>query len=143
MNIHQAFPSTYIRPDDLQGRPLPCKITAVKYETVGKDQRLVVRLEGTSKLFVLNKTNASTIAMRYGTETDSWAGGDIVLYPSQTEYQGKLVPCIRVKVLPRNGGASPANVMPSSPQAQQPPSTPPAEAHLVDPTADLEPDYDP
>jgi hypothetical protein len=47
---------------------------------------------------VLNKTNADVIAYTFGDDTDHWVGRKIVLFATRTQFQGKLVPCVRVRV---------------------------------------------
>jgi hypothetical protein len=37
------------------------------------------------------------IASIHGAQTDSWKGKKLVLYRSETSFQNKTVPCIRVK----------------------------------------------
>ena len=56
---------------------------------------------------MLNKTNANTIADIFGEETDNWYGHPIEVYPSETDYQGKRVACIRVRAV-RAQGMAPA-----------------------------------
>jgi hypothetical protein len=55
----------------------------------------------------LNVTNSKKIVSIIGTaESDEWAGHSIVLYRSETEYQGETVDCIRVRA-PKKASAAP------------------------------------
>ena len=97
MNINGAFPSTYLKAADLQGRRVTVAINTVKMEDIGGDHKPVVSFAGKDKGLVLNKTNANMIAEIAGTdETDDWKGVRIVLYPTKTDFQGKRVDAIRV-----------------------------------------------
>lgn len=101
MQIGSAFPSNYIKTEDLQGRNITVTIDRVEMEKVGEDHRPVIYFQGKEKGLVLNKTNAQTISAIYGGETEDWQGGEIILYPTETDYQGKRVPAIRIKIPPR------------------------------------------
>ena len=94
MDINAAFPSTspYLKAGDLQGKEVPLTISHVVMETVGDDHKPVVYFLGTERTFVLNKTNANTIASVTGqTDTDMWVNQKIVLIPAQTDFGGKQV----------------------------------------------------
>ena len=100
-NIHDLFPSKYIKAEDLKGKKL--KVTIEGYESVkiGKDkeEQTVLYLKGQKKQFVLNKTNALAIEEVLGTgEVEEWEHKKIVLYPTRVDFQGKRVPAIRVEV---------------------------------------------
>src|SRR5262245_40173132 len=97
MNINGAFPSTYLKAADLQGRRITVAIAAVKMEDIGSDTKPVLHFQGKDKGLVLNKTNANMISEICGTdETDDWSGKRVVLYPTKTDFQGKRVDAIRV-----------------------------------------------
>lgn len=103
MKIADAFPSKYLSAADLQDRTISVVIEIVSMEEVGDDEKPIVYFRGKQKGLVLNKTNATTIALMHGEDTDNWTGKVIALWPTQTEFQGRAVPCIRVKL-----GKSPA-----------------------------------
>jgi hypothetical protein len=60
-------------------------------------QRPVVAFENAKKGWVLNATNAATIAKLHGTDTDDWRGKKITIYPTTCKAFGAVVDCIRVK----------------------------------------------
>ncbi len=100
MNIDTAYPSKYIKESDLQGQPRLLTIARVSMETVdqsGHDTKPVVFFQGAQKGMVLNITNKNVIVLLYGTETDNWIGKQIELYPSQTDFRGEIVACIRCR----------------------------------------------
>lgn len=99
MNSRSMFPSKFVAASDLCGQDVSVVIAGIKIEAVGTDeeQRPVVYFQGMQKGMVLNRTNARRIEALYGTETDGWVGRPITLYPSETEFGGDTVPCIRVR----------------------------------------------
>lgn len=103
MKISEAFPSNYLKADDLRGNQVKVKMDRTTMEEVGRDKerRLILYFIGKEKGMVLNKTNSNTIAAAYGDDTDNWEGADLILFESMVDYQGKSVPAIRVKVPPR------------------------------------------
>jgi hypothetical protein len=54
---------------------------------------------------VLNKTNALQLAAAYGDDTDNWPGKPIEIWAENVQFQGRIVPGI--KVLPASNGQSP------------------------------------
>jgi len=102
MNIHECFPSKFIAAEDLQGQELAVAIERVEMENVSgddtEDNKPVVYFVGHKKGLVLNKTNAGVIADLYGPETTAWQGQLVTLWPTQTEFKGKTVRCVRIKL---------------------------------------------
>lgn len=100
MNVNSAFPSTYIAASDLRGAAVNVTIREVKIEQVGRDRenKPVVYFEGKQKGMVLNKTNARKIANLVGSmDTEDWVGCQVAIFPTETEFGGETVECIRVK----------------------------------------------
>ena len=112
MKLSEAFPSNFLKSDDLQGKDVMLKIMSAKQEKVGNDVRLVLTFAGTQKTMVCNKTNANRIAFLYGDETDDWIGKQIVVTSEFVEYQGRTVKGLRVK--------PPGTPQPPRPTAPQP-----------------------
>lgn len=97
MNINNAFPSTYLKAADLQGRRANVTIENVQFEDIGGDEKPVVYFQNKSRGMVLNKTNANMIAeIANSTETDEWPGVKICLYATKVDFQGRRVDAIRV-----------------------------------------------
>lgn len=120
MNINEAFPSNYIKASDLQGRDVTVVIKSVEVEGVGrdKDQKPVVYFRGKEKGLVLNKTNSNAISKLYGAETSAWMGRPITIYPTETEFGGETVECIRVRLKVKQNPVAAAIEQPRSAPAQ-------------------------
>lgn len=97
MDINAAFPSKYLKCEDLQGRPATIRMGDVVGENIDGDNKMILYFLGKKKGLVLNKTNGMKIAETYGNETADWYDQLIELYPAETDYAGKTVPCIRVR----------------------------------------------
>ena len=71
----------------------------VDFHEVGeeKQEKGVIYYEEFSRAMVLNRTNLKRIVGIYGNDTDEWTGKQISLYPSETDFGGRTVPCIRVR----------------------------------------------
>lgn len=133
MKIGDAYPSPFIKVEDLKGKNVPVLITSVKLEEVGqgrdKERKLIIAFSGKDKKFVCNKTNANTIAKLYGDDTDGWIAKWILLTPREVEFQGQMTWAIRVSLTAPNMGASqPAGgnaVQAPAPVPPQPAAAPP------------------
>ena len=100
-SFRSAFPSKYLKADDLNG-PVDWTVVGVALEAVGQgdaqEKKLVMHFREQPKGLVLNLINSETTAEVAGTEdTDQWPGLRICLYPTKTEFNGRRVPCIRVR----------------------------------------------
>lgn len=116
-NIDEAFPSKYLKASDLKGTEPVVAIDRVDYELVGqqKDRKAVVYFSGKEKGMVLNKTNAMKIVQLSGSgDTDDWPGFKIRLYATETQFQGEMVDCIRLKAA-GNGKPMAAKALPVAP----------------------------
>jgi hypothetical protein len=130
-NLDVVFPGKYLKPSDLTGKEVTVTIEKVIFEPIGqsKEPRLQIKFVGRDKLFVVNKTNAHTIANLYGRDTDNWVGKRIVLYPTTTSFGGQTVDCIRVKAPPR---AAVPDTAPAAAPAAAPVAAPAAVASAND-----------
>lgn len=107
MKIGSAFPSDFLKAADLNDTPVQVTIKGIKIEEVGrsKEEKPILYFEGKEKGLVLNRTNGKTIAkIANSEETDDWKGVKIILYPTETEFGGEMVDCIRVRA-PKPGGS--------------------------------------
>ena len=102
MKIGNAFPSKYIKAGDLAGKAHTLVIAKVQIEDVGgqgnEEDKPVLYFAGRTKGCVLNRTNAMAIANRYGDDTDTWTDKEVIVFPDQTMFQGKMVDCIRMRI---------------------------------------------
>lgn len=102
MKVSDVFPSKYIKAGDLEGRTLTLRISKVTMEEMvthdsKKVRKPVVWFEKASKGFVLNLTNALTIANLHGDEMDDWKGKRIAIYPTRVKAFGEMQDCVRVR----------------------------------------------
>lgn len=127
-SIHDAFPSDFLKVEDLQGKNVPVTIASAKIDDIGQGQnrerKIIISLVGKSKKFVCNKTNAKVIAGLYGDQIEGWANQRITLCPREVEFQGNMVMALRVSLV-----APPAAGAPSAP----PPPPPPPASSSSDP----------
>ncbi len=101
-NINEAFPSQYLKAADLQGREVTVTIVKVGFEAVGREREMkaILYFAGKTKGVVLNRTNARKIVEIAGSAlTEDWTGTQIKLFPTETEFGGETVDCIRVKAV--------------------------------------------
>ena len=99
MKISSAFKSNFLRADDLRGRTVKVKIERVVMEDVGgAEHKPCVYFENRQKALVLNRVNADSLAETLGDETDGWVGQQIEIFTDKTHFQGRLVPCLRVRL---------------------------------------------
>ena len=104
MKISAAFPSKYLKAADLpEDRTVTAIVDRIDIEDVAgnhdpDDERPVVYFKDKSRALVLNRTNANTLSAVYGDEADKWFGKPVILYRTETSFQGRMVPCIRVRV---------------------------------------------
>ena len=120
MKLSEAYPSSFLKADDLQGRDVIATISSVELESIGqgadKEQKLVIGFKGKEKKLVCNKTNAGTIGQLYGDETDEWIGKQVILTARDVEYQGKTTLAIRVSLKkPATAAAAPTKPAPAAP----------------------------
>lgn len=99
--MSQMFPSKWLAAADLNEQDITLTIQDVQSEIVGQgdeaESKWVVYFREVSKGLVLNKTNAGSISGALGDDTDDWIGRQIVLYPTEVAFGGKMVEAIRVK----------------------------------------------
>ena len=97
MDMNSAFPSDYLRASDLNG-DTTVAMDRVEMVELGSEHKPVLHFVGCDKGLVLNKTNTNTICGLYGPSSEAWQGQKVTLFPTQTDYQGRQVECIRVRV---------------------------------------------
>ena len=97
MNMNEVFSGNYLKAEDLKGASPRVTIAKVEMQEFDNGNKLIVSFQGKDKSLVLNKTNANIIAENTGSqETDDWIGQTIQLTVKRVEFEGKLVPAIRV-----------------------------------------------
>jgi hypothetical protein len=97
------YDSNWLYAFDLQGRDVTVTIREVKVAKVKnatKEERkpiLYFKESKDARGLVLCKTNGHSIAAMYGPNVDLWPEKRITLYPTQTNFGGKQVDCIRIR----------------------------------------------
>ena len=90
--LSDIFPSRFLSAADLQGREAIATIDRVEIEKFDDDaQKPVVYFEGKTKGLVCNKTNAKSIELIAGDDTDNWPGAAIILFPMMVDFKGQVV----------------------------------------------------
>ena len=97
MNVNEAFPSNYLKADDLKGKEPNVTISHVTMEKMGEDNKMVVYFKNSDKGMVLNKTNAMNISGWFGPETEDWTGKRVKLVVAWVDFQGRSVQALRVR----------------------------------------------
>ncbi len=98
-----ASESNWLKAEDLRNKEHTVSIDKITIEEV-KDQdgkasnKLDLHFISRDKSLLLNKTNATAIAKSYGDDFSEWEGKDIIMYPTVTDFGGKTVDCIRVRI---------------------------------------------
>lgn len=98
MKMNDIYPSKYLKAGDLQGREVRVTMANVELEKIGDDNKPVLYFKGKDKGVVLNKTNASTISIAYGDDTEDWYDQPLILFSVMVDFQGKVAPAIRCRV---------------------------------------------
>ncbi len=115
MKVSEMFPSKYVRAVDLPaGRDVLTTIDSIDMVQIeGEDDlKPCVYFRGAKKGLVLNKTNALVLAQAYGDDSTAWLYKPVALFATTTQFGGKLVPCVRLRVPP-----PPAPPVPAPPPA--------------------------
>lgn len=89
--------SKYLRAEDLD-REKKFRIKAVTEEEVGegrdKEKKLTVWFTNDERGLVLNRTNNRTIRGAFGDPVQGWPGKILVVFPTLSEFRGKMVPAV-------------------------------------------------
>lgn len=102
MKKNDAFPSKFLKAADIEDEDVTLTIRNVTSEemTDGKEKRVAWFKEfggKNGKGLVVNATNWDIIAKMHGDDDDDWSGKKISLTVEDVNFQGKMVPSIRVK----------------------------------------------
>jgi hypothetical protein len=90
--------SSYLKASDLKGHEVHVRIASVEEAKFEEGNKLLLKFQGKEKGLILNMTNARRIASKCGTNSDEWVGREVVLYEEEVDFQGRMVPAIRVRV---------------------------------------------
>ena len=116
MKISDMFSGSFLKAADLKGKMCKVVIESVDQELLrgdhGEEEKIVVTFKGRDKRLILNKTNATIIASIHGDDTDDWSGKEIKLYSANVQFQGQIVPAVRVFQEPPEGGEEDGDTIP-------------------------------
>jgi len=108
--------SKFLKADDLKGRAVKVKIKDSKVEAMTQDpngdQKLVIYFDGKEKGVALNQTNYKILAGDFGHDSDDWNGKEIELFSMMVDYQGKMVPALRLRVIHETSDGMPDDDIP-------------------------------
>lgn len=114
MNLNDVFSGNFLKAEDLQGKTVRVTISKVEIKEFDDGKKIIIGFQGKDKCLVVNKTNASIIAENTGSrETDDWIGQTMQLTVKKVEFQGKLVPAIRVVLVDQSAPATPVRRVPA------------------------------
>ena len=95
--------SRYFKAEDVATEK-KLRIKNVSQELIGmaaeKEKKLVVWFTNDERGLVLNRTNNRTIRGAFGDAVDGWTNKIIVLFPTQADFRGRMVPALRVRIPP-------------------------------------------
>ena len=97
LNVSDAYPSNYMKADDLGSHAVVLAIAHVEMEDLGTDRKPVAYFADAKKGLVLNKTNATAIAAEHGDNMHGWKGKQIELFTTPVTFQGQTRDAIRVR----------------------------------------------
>ena len=101
MDISGFLGGQYLTHVDLPAPSQVWTIKDAKAQMVGDDSKICVYFKEHHKPLGLNKTNLNAVAEAYGVVTDHWTGQRLELIKSTTDFQGRTVPCVRVRTPPQ------------------------------------------
>ena len=107
MKLSEVFASDYLKAADLQGRSFQLVIDRCIMEDVGTaqkpDSKLCIYLRGAQKKFICNRTNAESISIVLGDETDNWRGHTLELFTMRVQGPNGMTDGIRCRVIVPQG----------------------------------------
>ena len=118
MKLGDVFPSKYLKAADIPvNTEVALVIDRVAMEDIGDDAaKPCLYFKDRQKAMVLNRTNFSAIEMGSGRDdTDDWGGLEVLLYRATVVFNGGVVPCLRLRMVPKattSGGESDAEKVP-------------------------------
>ena len=86
------------------------RIKDVTEEEIGvgkdKEKKLCVWFTNDARGLVLNRTNNRTLRGAFGDACDGWKGEIVVVFPTQDDFRGRMVPVLRVRIPPPKQAAA-------------------------------------
>lgn len=143
MLISETYASKYVKAADLKGRTVRVTIASIASESMQEGtSKPVLYFKESDKGVVLNRTNATTLAMAFGDNTDNWIGAAIELFPMAVPFNGQMQQAIRVRVPPATDSFNAGPVFASQPAAQPDRIAPNAKQRAAQQPPAAAPQYD-
>jgi hypothetical protein len=101
-DYESLFKGNFLKASDLEAPSLKT-IEKVGTQELGGELKGIITFDDGTKL-VMNKTNNGVLRQLFG-KADKWPGKQIVVYPTETSFQSKVVPCLRLRA-PKNKQAT-------------------------------------
>lgn len=112
--MSELAPAPHLEAADLEGDTV-VTIRGFDWHPVGKERVIkgVLYFAEFERGMVINKTNRVILQHLFGNVLDAIVGQRITLYVAETTFEGKLVPCLRIR------GQRPVSATPQTRAAQQ------------------------
>lgn len=96
--ISELAPSPHLEAADLEDDTV-VTIKSWERHEVGPDKVIkgVIYFEEMERGFVINKTNRVILQALFGRYVEDMIGKQITIYPTECQFEGKMVPCLRIK----------------------------------------------
>lgn len=100
MKAIELCPPKHLAAADLGGKDVKVTVKNVAFTEVGeaKERKGALVLNEFDRPMVINRTNIKRLITQLGNDTDEWIGKEFTIYPSECDYKGETVDCIRVRV---------------------------------------------
>src|SRR5262245_65901190 len=97
--------SKYFNAEDFApGQEKKLKIKTVTEELIGigadQKKKLTVWFTNSEKGLPLNRTNDRTLRGAFGDEVSAWTNKIFMLYRTEAEFRGRMVPALRIRIAP-------------------------------------------
>lgn len=94
----ELCPSPHLEAADITGDTV-VTIKAYDWHPVGSEQKVkgVIFFKEFERGMVINKTNRVILQHLFGSYADDMLDQQITIYPSETTFEGKVVPCLRIR----------------------------------------------
>jgi hypothetical protein len=104
--------SKYLRAEDVK-QDKKFRIRAVTQEAFeregGGEKKLVLWFSNDDRGLVLNKSNNRTLRGAFDDDTSGWVGKVIAVFPTKTDFRGRMVNALRVRIPPPKEAAASAS----------------------------------
>ena len=120
-DLDDCYGSKYLSASDLGDKKIRTRIGKIRKETMRQQSgaersKFVIYFTTLDKPMVLNATNKNVLVEKLGKVPASWVGADVGLYTENTQFAGKPVKGLRLRVLgPAKTAAKAAPAKPTKP----------------------------